>query len=152
MFKPSPEDSQILIKYQQWQKADKRAEKVIISATVNDAFDDLKNKMNCFLVHRYIKKKQQDHFTKLTEECDESSAVLQVDFSENVSIVNQNEIQSSHWSRQQITIFTSHVWVNQNVKESFAIISDNLNHTKEAVYTFMSELLATINKKYSSFH
>ena len=150
MFKPSPEDSQILIKYQQWQKADKRAEKVIISATVNGAFDDLKNKMNCFLVHRYIKKKQQDHFTKLTEECDESSAVLQVDFSENVSIVNQNEIQSSHWSHQQINIFTSHVWVNQNVKESFAIISDNLNHTKEAVYTFMSELLATINKKYSS--
>ena len=150
MYKPSPEDSQILIKYQQWQKADKRAEKVIISATVNDTFDDLKNKMNCFLVHRYIKRKQQDHFTKLIEECDESSAVLQVDFSENVSIVNQNEIQSSHWSHQQITIFTSHVWVNQNVKESFAIISDNLNHTKEAVYTFMSELLDTINKKYSS--
>ena len=109
-----------------------------------------KIKWTAFLCTGTSKKKKQDHFTKLIEECDESSAVLQVDFSENVSIVNQNEIQSSHWSHQQITIFTSHVWVNQNVKESFAIISDNLNHTKEAVYTFMSELLATINKKYSS--
>ena len=73
-----------------------------------------------------------------------SSAVLQVDFSENASVVNQNEIQLAH---HQVTI--GHVWVNQNVKESFVIVSDNLDHTKEAVYTFMSELFDTINKKYS---
>ena len=122
MFKPSPEDSQTLIKYQQWQKPDKRAEMVTISATVNDIFDDLKNQMNDFLVHRYIKRKQQDHFTKLIEECDGSSTVFQVDLSENAYTVNQNEIQSAHWSHQYVTIFTSHVWVNQNVEDSFAIV------------------------------
>ena len=81
----------------------RQAEKVTISAIVN-VFDDFKNQMNSFLVHRYIKRKQQDHFTKLIEECDGSSAVHQVDFSENASIVNQNEIQSSHWSHQQVNI------------------------------------------------
>ena len=80
MFKLSPEDSQTLIMYQQWQKPDKHAEKITISATVNDVFDDLKNQMNNFLVHRYIKRKQHDHFTNLIQECDGSSAVLQVDF------------------------------------------------------------------------
>ena len=37
------------------------AEKVTISATVNDIFNDLQNQMNDFPVHRYIKRKQQDH-------------------------------------------------------------------------------------------
>ena len=54
-----------------------------------------------------------------------SSAVLQVDLSENASIVNQNEIQLAH---HQVTI--GHVWANQNVKESFVIVFDNLDHTK----------------------
>ena len=81
----------------------------------------------------------------MTEECDRSSAVLKVDFSENASIVNQNEIQSAHWYHQQVVIFTGHIRVNQNVKDSFAIVSDYLDHTKEAVYTFMLELFDTIN-------
>ena len=76
--------------------------------------------------------------------------LFQVDLSENAYTVNQNEIQSAHWSHQHVTIFTSHVWVNQNVEDSFAIVSDNLDHTKEAVYTFMSESFDTIIKKYSS--
>ena len=121
IIKPSHKDSQTLIKHQQCKTPDKPAEKVTILTTVNDIFDELTNQMSNFLVHRYIKRKQQDHFTKLTEEFDGSSAALQVDFSENASIVNQNEIQSAHWSHQQVTIFTDHVWVNQNVKESFVI-------------------------------
>ena len=81
---------------------------------------------------------------------DGSSVFLLADFSENPSIVNENEIQSANWSHQRVTIFTGHVWVNQNVKESVAIVSDNLDLTKELVYTFMLELFDTINKKYSS--
>ena len=60
-----------------------------------------------------------------------------MDFSENASIVNQNKIQSAHWCHQQVTILTGHVWVNQNVEESFAIVFDNLDQTKKAVWTFM---------------
>ena len=60
------------------------------------------------------------------------------------------KLQSAHWSHQQVTIFTSHAWINKDVKESFAIISNNLNHTKEAVYTFMSSLFEIITQKYIS--
>ena len=71
-------------------------------------------------------------------------------FSENVTIIHQDEIQSAHWSHQQVTIFTAHAWINKDVKESLAIISNNLNHTKEAVYTFMSSLFEKIMQKYIS--
>jgi len=95
-----------LTKYQQWQSHDKRAEKLTITATVNDIFEDLRSKANVFLIHRYVKRKQQEHFQKLIDECDGSAVVLQADFSENATIVNQNEIQSAHWN-YQVTIFTA---------------------------------------------
>ena len=79
---------------------------------------------------------QLAYFGELIKTCDSSFIVLQVDFSENASIVDQNEIHSAHWSHQQVTVFTGNVWIDNNKKESYAIISDNLEHTKEAVYTF----------------
>ena len=145
-FKPAPGDQETLEEYQQWQSQDKRAEKVTITATLNDIFEDLREKLNNFLIHRYTKRKQQAHFFKLIDECDGSSIFLQVDFAENATIIHQDEIQSAHWSHQQVTIFTARAWINKDVKESFAIISNNLNHTKEAVYTFMLSLFEKITQ------
>ena len=76
--------------------------------------------------------------------------VLQVDFSENATLLQQDEIQSAHWTHQHVAIFTAHTWIDKHVKESFAIVSDNLNHTKEAVYTLMSFLFSKLTEKYKS--
>jgi hypothetical protein len=152
-YKPSPDDKTILTNYQQWQSFEKRSEKVTITAAVNDIFADLESKLNSFLVHRYVKRMQAATFTKLVSECNGSSVTLQVDFSENATLIEQDEFQSAHWTHKQVTIFTAHAWLDINAKESFAIVSDNLNHTKEAVYTFMTHLfnqLATENPRIKS--
>ena len=44
--------------------------------------------------------------------CDGKTILLQVDFSENASLLMQNEIQSAHWNHSQATLFTAHVWIN----------------------------------------
>ena len=62
----------------------------------------------------------------------------------------QNEIQSAHWNHDQVTIFAAHAWIEKSHKESFAIISDCLNHTKEAVYTFVTFLYKYLVEKYPS--
>ena len=91
---------------------------------------------------------QAAHFAKLLTECNESSVVLQVDFSENASLHPQNEIQSAHWTHKQVTICTAHVWIGEGVNDSFDIVSDSLDHTKEAVYIFMSVLFRKLLEKY----
>ena len=149
-FKPSPDEGEILTKYQQWQTLDKKPEKVTITATIHDIFDALRAQLNDFLVHRFIKRNQAAHFAQLIAGCDGCSVVLQVDFSENATLLQQDEIQSAHWTHKQVTIFTAHTWIDKHVKESFAIVSDNLNHTKEAVYTFMSFLFSKLTEKYKS--
>ena len=45
-------------------------------------------------------------------------------------------------------LFAAHAWINQDCKESIVIISDDLNHTKNAVYTFMSFLYNHLTTKY----
>ena len=63
--------------------------------------------------------------TKLIEKYDGSSTVLQVDFSENTSIVNQNETQSTHWSHQQ---FLSNFFATSYGKGAVDGISGTVKH------------------------
>ena len=77
-----------------------------IKASINAVFEDLGNQLPSFLVHRFVKRKQQVDFLKIIDECDSTAVVLQVDFSENVTILEQNEVQSAHWTHKQVTILT----------------------------------------------
>ena len=96
------------MKYQQWQTQDKRAEKVTITASINTVFEDLRNQLPSFLVHGFVKRKQQANFLKIIDECDSTAVALQVDFSENATVLEQNEVQSAHWTHKQVTVFTAH--------------------------------------------
>ena len=66
-----------------------------IHATVGDIFDDLKSQLTIFLTH-YVKRIQASHMENLISSCDGKTILLQVDFSENVSLLMKNEIQSAH--------------------------------------------------------
>ena len=106
-FTPSnPDDT---VKYQQWQ-TDGKMEKVDIIATVGDAFAELKKKIQFFLIHTYVKRRQAAHMVDLISKSNKQNAVLQVDFSENATIMSQNETQSAHWNHAQATLFTAHTW------------------------------------------
>ena len=51
--------------------------------------------------------------------------VLQVDFSKNVPIAAQREIQAAHWCHVQVTIFIAHAPINEEVNLSLVIVSDD---------------------------
>ena len=68
-------------------------------------------------IHRYVKREQAATFTKVISECDGSSVTLQVDFLENATLIEQDEIQSAHWTRKQVTIFTAHAWTVVTLKK-----------------------------------
>jgi len=56
---------------------------------------------------------------------------------------------SAHWHTNQVTIYTAVVYYrdanSEDLKhQSYAIISDDLKHDKDAVYAYNSELLKQI--------
>ena len=82
------------------------------------------------IIDAYIhiwKCKQAAHLDTLISECNTKKVVLQVDFSENATIMSQNEVQSAHWCHGQATLFTAHAWIERDETENIVLISDDLN-------------------------
>lgn len=150
-FAPPAENSDEQIQYQQWQTND-RVEKVLVTAGAAEVFKDLKTQLKSFLIHVYVKRKQAAHMIKLQNEVDGRKILLQVDFSENATLHEQDEIQSVHWGHGQATVFTAHAWIDatDNTRESIVIISDELQHTKLGVHAFMSHIFAKLQEKHPS--
>jgi hypothetical protein len=72
--------------------------------------------------------------------------VVQVDYSENFAIGFQDEVQSAHWSKKQLSFFTAHAWLAKSKSESFTFISDDITHNKYTVNACLEQLLTTLQR------
>lgn len=123
-------------------KVVKKMMKVCKEGTINDALAKLEEKMPSFLQHVFIKRKQSVYFEETLNNLTEEECVIQVDFAENYSCSYQDEIQTAHWSQEQVTLFTVAVWTKakantERVCESHVIVSDDTDHDKKSVIAFL---------------
>eukprot|EP00794_Sanderia_malayensis_P001513 gene1513-1671_t len=133
-----------------WQKNDKKIIKVEVNSIAEDTFHELKNQLKPFLMHVYAKRQQAAFMEEITQNVDGKTIAMHIDFSENATLACQNEIQSAHWQHSQATL-TAQAWVDTGKEESTVIVSDDLDHTKLAVYTFVSKLISILREKYPEF-
>lgn len=127
------------IYWKKWEK-DGRIKIVKHRGTVENAIVDLQNQYNSFKKHFYINHVQSHFFEKKKNCINDDEMVLQIDFSENFAIINQDEVQAAHFSYEQVTIFTACAWFKTKT-ESLVIVSDDLTHDKNSVWTFLDKLL-----------
>ena len=97
-----------------------------------------------------MKRERAATFNSMKNSSDGISIVLQVDFSENATIVAQKEVQSAHWHNPQATLFTAHAGINNVNNFSMVIISDDLNHTKYHIFVFMQCIFRSLRAKLPS--
>ena len=89
--------------------------------------------------HNFVKTNQEQYFKTRKKNLKDTEILVQIDFAENFSLVSQDEIQSAHWSHQQVTLFTCVAWF-QHCTRSFVIISDEMSHDKYAVFVFKKKI------------
>lgn len=130
--------------WQQWEVVDGRPKLMNVDGTCEIALEDLVKKVPHFKIHSFVKKVQADYFENKKKSLSENSAVLQIDFAENYSMVSQDEIQSAHWNHGQISIFTCGVWLCNNVFKPYTIVSNDLSHNKYAVCVFLGKIIEEI--------
>jgi hypothetical protein len=58
--------------------------------------------------------------------------MIQVDFSENFELKEQDEIQSAHWNSNSIFIFTAHAWFGTD-NYPLTLTSNNVSHDRYCV-------------------
>ena len=70
----------------------------------------------------------------------DKKCLIQVDYADNLDVIDHNKIQSAHWSRRQISFFTVYIWT-QSFTQPMVIVSDNISHNKFAVSQCLERVL-----------
>ena len=79
---------------------------------------------------------------------------MQMDFAENFSFIIQGEVQSSYFSKNQATLHPFIIYVrslNGNLlteSKCYCVISDNLLHNTEAVFSYVSKIIPILKEEY----
>jgi hypothetical protein len=134
-------DEKYVIEWTLWTTSvEGRAVKTDFSGTVLECCTILHGKIKHFLMHVFIKRQQASYFETVKLNVTDKYCLLQVDYSENFSVVQQNEIQSAHWAKKQLALFTAHVW-SQSANHSIVIVSDNPSHNKFTVTKCLEHVL-----------
>lgn len=130
----------------------KKMEKVHKEGTVEEALQSLGTKMSSFLKHVFIKRNQARFFQEKINNLKLEEAVVQFDFSENYTCLQQDEIQSAYYNQEQVTLFTVAVWTKDSscntICTSHVIVSDDRSHEKKQVAVFVNKVLNTFIKEY----
>ncbi|CAM4825614.1 unnamed protein product [Rotaria magnacalcarata] len=130
-----------LIKWTLWSTSQQgRAVNVDYEGSVVECVKILSNKVEQFLFHVFIKRQQSSFFETIKSNTTNKKCLIQVDYSENYAIIEQNEIQSAHWSRKQLSLFTAYVWGNGSTY-SLVIVSNNVAHNKYTVATCLERII-----------
>ena len=122
-----------------------------VSGSIRDLLEEFDVKWAKFAVHHYCTRQQQGYIKKIKEEARANgTAVIQMDFAENYSLIVQHEIQQAHWTTPQATIFTVHITVDKTIQHSLAFVSDHLDHNIDFVHAAQSVIVQFIRHRYST--
>ena len=100
---------------------------------------------------------QHRQLDKVSKNVPEDTVVMVCDFAENFTCFFQDEVQSVHWTRNQVTIHPLVTYYRCRddgliIKESFIAISDDLKHDCHAVYTFMARVITMLRSRGQNFN
>lgn len=133
-----------------WEKdiVTKRVENKLKSGTIDDLIAYISKLWPQFLKHSFNKREQALTFNEYDRQRALNmelggEGLLQIDFAENYVCEAQNEVQKAHWNQRQLTLFTSGFYYN-NKFQAKAFVSDNLNHTKDTIVTYLWKLFSTL--------
>ncbi|KAG8180555.1 hypothetical protein JTE90_018175 [Oedothorax gibbosus] len=97
-----------LISWYAWDSnSERRTVKTVKEGTLDDAINTLEEQIPSFLEHCFIKQSQSEYFQDSKKNVSEKKCLLQVDFCENFTIMQQDEVQSAHWTNDQVSIYTA---------------------------------------------
>ena len=155
-----------IVKYHQWETTSEQYEdrkgikkrtnrwiQVQKKQPVSDVVKEV-SRMEQFSSHSFRSNFQQRVQSNIINELPMDHCLVVMDFSENLSLQPQDEIESAHWNIKQVTIHPIYIvrhalesTIQKPVvqKESLIVISDSLAHDTDAVQVFTDKLVVHLN-------
>jgi hypothetical protein len=138
-------DLTITTKWLQWTNINGRAEKQESEGSVQKCVQNLSGLIEQYLLHVFIKRAQSSLFERIKENTDDRKVLLQVDYAENFAMDQQDAIQSAHWNKKTLSIFTAHAWCGA-ANYSFAMVSANVTHDKYCVNVCLNTIISKLKQ------
>lgn len=143
-------DEQESIQYHQWISTDRCSLKTI-EETIGDFTENLVDDIHNLTVHHFVSKSQSMYLNELKAHLQPNQSILQLDFAENYTCIQQESAQASYFSKQQVTLHPYVLYFksdNQLKTQSFCIVSDHMVHDSATVDAFNKKLLLLVMSKY----
>ena len=160
------------MKYNKWQTV--RAEKMIRdgkggkkpkictstdlvthTTTVNEFVETAVKEVDSLCNHLFRARWQQSQFTDAKDVMPPRSAVMVIDFAQNYACSYQDEVQSAHWSQNQVTIHAMVAYTNVSDTESSAMhivnmvaLSPDLKHDAAAAAVYCDLVCTHLKDEY----
>lgn len=100
-----------------------------VSGSVDGLLHEFDSQWKSYLKHSYVTTQQSHYIKEIKERASESGTIIvNIDFAENHTLLNQKEIMQAHWTNTQAALFTIHLKINKDEHRSMVIISDYLAH------------------------
>lgn len=124
----------------------KHLDQVKMQTSRKALIDHLLGTLKLYPYHLFTARWQKRQWKNLIENLPNNHAATEMDFSENFSVTYQEEVQTQHWSKRQITIHSMVVTrpsveadasEQSHVKEHWLVVSDDLNHDFNMVNHYM---------------
>ncbi|WAR17869.1 hypothetical protein MAR_032463 [Mya arenaria] len=114
------------------------------TGSVTEVVLNLSEELKTFAEHLFVAAWQQKQFLMLQKNVPKSWAILNMDFAENYTCVAQREVQSAHWSHNQVTVHPTVAYYRCQeegcediVTEHLIFVSDDKVHDAAAVQEFV---------------
>lgn len=118
--------------------------------SINELIENVTETIETFTGHIYRTDFQYLVQSEIMSNLEMDQCLTVMDFSENIKLQAQDEIESAHWNEKQVTLHPIYIvrhapesTVENQVlwKESLIILSDHMAHAANAVYCFTEQLM-----------
>ena len=135
------------ITFHQWIRVDNKIQKSEI-----ETCKKFNNDIKVLKQHIYVKRQQHVCYNKLKEELGENEVLLDVDYSEKYSNIQQGEIQSAYFGHDSFSIFIACCYLRKDVdliNENITIISEASDHSRIATFTCINKVFDFVREKHN---
>ena len=91
----------------QWNKVDKKVQKTSMNVSSIELVEMFNSQIQTLKKHIFVKREQNKFYNHLKEHLEENTVIVHVDYSENYSNKEQQEIQSAYFGHETFSIFTA---------------------------------------------
>ena len=124
-YKPGEDDNKPVTWYVWKQTESEQLPKVVEDGTTADIFEHVKTLLPQFLEHCFVKRAQSEQYqierNCIAEPSNKAEALIQLNFSKNYTWMFQDEVQSVHWSKKEVSLLTAAIWFHAKLHSTVLV-------------------------------